>query len=111
MLKSLPKDQSAKETVDDPNYTPSNKNTSRPNSRSSPGAHNSLRYEVRVPSRGSQIQAEIDGLEAAKEEIAMIDEDESLSYSKIREELKSREKEALRSRRHTMGKSESTPSM
>ena len=106
MLKALPKDQSAKEVVDDPNYTPSNK--TRPKSQGSSIAHNALRYEVRVPSRGSQMQAEIDGLEAAKEEIAMIDEDETLVYSKIREELKSREKEAIRLRRRAVVKSEST---
>ena len=55
MLKALPKDQSAKEVVDDPNYTPSNK--TRPKSQGSSIAHNALRYEVRVPSRGSQMQA------------------------------------------------------
>ena len=96
-----------KKKISDPSYFP----TSRPGSQSSsasgrmsPSNTNSLRYEIRVPSRQSQIDQEEGELEDALDEIALMDEDELLAQDKVRGEIKSREKQIMRSQRREMAK-------
>ena len=107
LLKSLPNEETMKRKISDPNYFP----TSRPGSQSSsasgrmsPSNTNSLRYEIRVPSRQSQIDQEEGELEDALDEIALMDEDELLAQDKVRGEIKSREKQIMRSQRREMAK-------
>ena len=70
----------------------------------SPSNTNSLRYEIRVPSRQSQIDQEEGELEDALDEIALMDEDELMAHDKVRGEIKSREKQIMRSQRREMAK-------
>ena len=95
MLKTLPKDNALKDYVDDPNYTPKLRER-KSRSGGSNSSQGGLRYEIRVPSRQSLLNAEEEGLQAALEEIAIYDEDEMKVHEKVRGELKSREKEAIK---------------
>ena len=104
LLKSLPNEESMKKKIADPNYVPSSRPMSQSSStgRLSPNNINSLRYEIRVPSRQSQIDQEEEALEEALDEIALLDEDEMIAQDKVRDEIKSREKEVVRSRRREL---------